>query len=339
MKRRNDEGMALLLALLFVALLSAIIVEFSYEMQVEAALVGNNMDQMEAYNAAKSAVAAGMGLLIADALAAADEKRDYVGLLDLWVDGIPMQPMNEAVMGCTITDECGKLNLNALAGDPEGESQQGARTLLEAALGALFEARGVEADPTDAILDWLDPDDEPRPNGAESDYYAALDVPYACKNGPMDSIEELLLIKDVTPELFFGDAEQDPPQLPLNGLLTVHGDPGGTVNANTAPREVLFAACEARYPGESNRAETALEQREEQPFEKAEQLNDLLRQPPPKEEGASAPPEIFDVTSSRFRVQGDGMTESTSVRIEAFAERPLERTGQIVRIEDWRVIR
>jgi type II secretory pathway component PulK len=56
----------------------------------------------------------------------------------------------------------------------------------------------------DSILDWLDADDEPREYGAESDYYASLDPPYACKNGPLDTVEELLRVKGVTPQLLFG---------------------------------------------------------------------------------------------------------------------------------------
>src|SRR5258705_10865046 len=56
----------------------------------------------------------------------------------------------------------------------------------------------------DAILDWIDPDDDQRDSGAERDYYTALDPPYAPRNGPLGSIEELLLVKGVTPALLFG---------------------------------------------------------------------------------------------------------------------------------------
>lgn len=56
----------------------------------------------------------------------------------------------------------------------------------------------------DAILDFLDEDDEPREFGAESEYYGALVPPYKPKNKPLDSIEELLLVRDVTPQLLFG---------------------------------------------------------------------------------------------------------------------------------------
>src|SRR5262249_20352578 len=57
----------------------------------------------------------------------------------------------------------------------------------------------------DAILDWIDgSSDNPRANGAKSSYYAALTPPYRCKNGPLESIEELLLVRGVTPRLLFG---------------------------------------------------------------------------------------------------------------------------------------
>jgi DNA uptake protein ComE-like DNA-binding protein len=56
----------------------------------------------------------------------------------------------------------------------------------------------------DAILDWIDADGEPRLLGAEQDYYSSLDPPYAPRNGPLGSIEELLLVRDVTPAHLFG---------------------------------------------------------------------------------------------------------------------------------------
>jgi type II secretory pathway component PulK len=56
----------------------------------------------------------------------------------------------------------------------------------------------------DSILDWRDCDDEERLNGAESKYYGGLPRPYAAKNGFFDSPEELMRIKGVTPEIFFG---------------------------------------------------------------------------------------------------------------------------------------
>src|SRR5439155_15347305 len=57
-----------------------------------------------------------------------------------------------------------------------------------------------------SILDWIDPDDKMRLQGAETEYYNTLDPPYEAKNGPIDDLTELLLIRGVTPELYWGIA-------------------------------------------------------------------------------------------------------------------------------------
>ena len=100
-------------------------------------------------------------------------------------------------------DESGKLNLNVLPLLDNYPPGGVARTLLMSLPSMQELDNGVEI--ADAILDWLDEDDEPREYGAESDYYASLAKPYLCKNGPMDSLDELLLVRGVTPQLLFGD--------------------------------------------------------------------------------------------------------------------------------------
>lgn len=94
-----------------------------------------------------------------------------------------------------VTDEAGKLNVNALLQiDPSGK-------ILH---DALMKLPNMTEEIADAIVDWIDPDDEPRTNGAENSYYMGLTPGYRCKNGPLDTIEELLLIRGITPELLFG---------------------------------------------------------------------------------------------------------------------------------------
>ena len=56
-----------------------------------------------------------------------------------------------------------------------------------------------------SIIDWLDEDDELSEQGAENQYYMALETPYRCKNGALDSMDELLLVKGVTRELIDGN--------------------------------------------------------------------------------------------------------------------------------------
>lgn len=101
-----------------------------------------------------------------------------------------------------LTDESTRLNLNVVL-LADNLLPNGGRTLL-------MTLPGMTEDIADAILDWIDEDDEPRDYGAEFDYYASLDPPYAPKNGPLESITEMLLIRDITPELMFGaDANQN----------------------------------------------------------------------------------------------------------------------------------
>jgi hypothetical protein len=88
---------------------------------------------------------------------------------------------------------------------------------------------------TNAILDWLDPDDEVRkPGGAEAKDYESLDPPRTPKNGPLDSPEELLLVKGVDPDLFYGS----PGRPGLRDLVSVF-NPSPTVKLQHATADFL----------------------------------------------------------------------------------------------------
>lgn len=56
----------------------------------------------------------------------------------------------------------------------------------------------------DAILDWIDTDSDIRPLGAELTHYAAQTPAYGPQNGPLESLDQLLLVRDITPELLYG---------------------------------------------------------------------------------------------------------------------------------------
>ena len=346
MRRRGDEGVALLLVLLFIVLLTVIVVEFMYESRVEASLTANHMGSLEARVAARSAVAAGMSLLVLDQQETLQEQMDaYDSLMDLWAEGVPYQELNNGFMQCTVSDEYGKLNLNALVGMSEPQVPEAGNAApeqvsdmtisvneqLAEVLRLLFLARGAVEDPVDAILDWMDSDNQPRPNGAESDYYGSLEVPYGCKNGPFDSVEELLLVRGITPELYFGDPNLG--QLPLTELLTVHGHRTGRVNLNTAPIEVLTAIGEMM--GQSALGEIIAQERETAPFRSRQEL-EARGIVMPNQEGSNIR-RPFVVRSNTFRIRGDGLAGESMARIEAYVVRsgtPGLDGG--FRILDWR---
>lgn len=95
-----------------------------------------------------------------------------------------------------LEDESARLNVNALTEIDKLPSMD-ARDLL-------MGLPGMTEDVADAILDWIDEDEDAREYGCESEYYQGLDPPYCAKNGPLDTLEELMLVRGVTPELLYG---------------------------------------------------------------------------------------------------------------------------------------
>ncbi|MSR52524.1 MAG: hypothetical protein EXS09_04455 [Gemmataceae bacterium] len=92
-------------------------------------------------------------------------------------------------------DEAARLNLNALfALDSSGKVLH----------DALMKLPSMTDEVAWSIVDWVDPNDEPSAGGAENEYYTARSPSYLCKNAPLDTVEELLLVKGVTPSLLFG---------------------------------------------------------------------------------------------------------------------------------------
>ena len=90
---------------------------------------------------------------------------------------------------------------------------------------------GMSQSIADAILDWVDRDTTPRQFGAEASYYAGLGVPYGPRNAEPTSLEELLLVRDVTRDMLFGADENfnyqiDPGEQasPSSGTLSAAGD-------------------------------------------------------------------------------------------------------------------
>ena len=130
------------------------------------------------------------------------EKREWV------TDGRPyVLTFDHGTCEVRVMGEAGKVNINLV-------SEPVLRKIINQ-----FGLEGEERDVVvDSILDWRTPGELHRLNGAKSDYYQSLKEPYDCKNGSLDSIEELLLVRGVTPELFYGMKK------------TGKGDEGGRVD-------------------------------------------------------------------------------------------------------------
>jgi type II secretory pathway component PulK len=121
-----------------------------------------------------------------------------------------------------VTDEAGKLHLGHAS----------ARDL---------ERLGLSPAQIDAWFDWIDPDPDPWPEGAEDDHYLARPTAHHARNGAPETMDELRLVRGLTDTDVRGrwlDAGKTPGRLPgLTDHLTLRGD--GRLNLNTASRTVL----------------------------------------------------------------------------------------------------
>ena len=153
-------------------------------------------------------------------------------------------------------DESGKISLNRA--DPQLLRRVVRRLLLggNATEGAsVGETREIDT-VVDSILDWRDPDDLRHDAGVEGDYYESLPRPYPIKDGAFDSVDELLLVKGVTPDLFYGTSGG----VGLTSLFSVFNR-SGWINVLRAPAPVLRVLFDLDEEG----AEELIAEREESP--------------------------------------------------------------------------
>ena len=146
---------------------------------------------------------------------------------------------------------------NPSARDPRGPTPPMPPALrAEQQFRTLLKALELDETPVQAILDWIDPDNETRyPNGAEDDYYSRQTPAYRTANRPLASVRELLLVRGV-------DAVFVERLAPFVVCL-----PAATpINVNTAPLEVVMSLD----PGiSSGMARLLVQARETQPFANA----------------------------------------------------------------------
>ena len=184
-----------------ITILSVIALEFCFAMRTEVNITKNFKEEVQLYAIAEGGVHRAIAELIFKQDPRIRQMRKGVTGEEIppekkeWVaDGRPYTlSFDQGVDELRIMGEAGKVNINAV-------SEKTLRNIIKQA-GLEQEERDVVVD---SILDWRDPDDFKRLNGAENDYYQSLKEPYNCKNGNLDSIEELLLVRGITPTLFYG---------------------------------------------------------------------------------------------------------------------------------------
>jgi general secretion pathway protein K len=189
--RGAERGAALVLALLIVALLMTLVLEFDRSVRLEHRAAGNYRDATAAFYLAKAGLAEGRALLLEDQLAGGTSD----SLEEAWA--LPGEtPLGPGLMRVSVVDEERFFPVNSLV----------IRNVVRVERVAQFERllRSLQIDDrlADAVIDWIDENDDALSGGAESSYYNSLPTPHRAHNGPMDSLEELRLVKGVTDEIY-----------------------------------------------------------------------------------------------------------------------------------------
>jgi general secretion pathway protein K len=229
MRKADERGVALLLALLVLTLLVALILEFDAEARREYREAAGFRDNFKAGMLMRAAVQATRAVLQQDFFRDKQTGELYDGPTDLWAMPIKDYAIGDGFLSAQIEDERGKLNLNELAAASGDVLQQKAKILR---VKRLFELLQISPDLVDALVDWVDQDDIPQPAGAESLYYQSQKPPYRTANIPLPSLGDLRLVKGFTPEIVDR----------LSRYVTAYPSEGGAlVNLNTADPLVIQA--------------------------------------------------------------------------------------------------
>ena len=300
--RGDERGFALLAVMLVLALLGVVLAEFAYSMRLEASMVRAHKESLIAGHLAEAGVHQAIREILSQASISALDEDGQIAFYQLLpgqttLTRIPNLQRSRVPLGAgefsyRISDEESRVHLNLAASDRFER--------LLTALGVPKEARDVIQD---SLQDWKDTNDEHRANGAESDHYLKLPVPYRARNAYLQDQAELLQLRGMTPELYWGA----PDRPGLAELVTVFGR--NLVNLNTAAPAVLSAM------GLSDAEVTDV-------------VQTRVRAPYPSVPGRFTAVRGFAVTSQTFRIEAEGIVAGEpKARVVAIVQRRTPRTA------------
>ncbi len=244
--------MALLLVISLVSVLAMVTLQFNREMRQAYIVSAGLKSSIKLGEMARSGITIGEQALLLDL-----DENVFDSLYDSWAllaDEDFSTLFEEGNIEITVADETGKYQVNAMviqkkegrkptdsaANAKQIQREKDVRNILWRLLRdePFFVEDGDAREIIDSLIDWIDSGDGDGEEefGAEDNYYQSLTPPYSCKNGPVESIEELLQVKGITRELLYG-TEEKPALAPL---LTFLGD-DGKININSADVLLLQA--------------------------------------------------------------------------------------------------
>jgi len=261
----RQGGFVLVIVLCTIMLLEVLLLGFNFRCRNDLRAVDHLRRSLDALNCAR----AGLNIAIAAIRDNPDIHTDK-GTLSL-LSGENSVTVGPGECLITVSEESGKLNVDLLK-DKTGKLDRSRIDQLLRLIDLLNREQTGQSDIgyglVPSIIDWTDDDDEvtclpfvTRENlGAESDYYGTLEPAYRCKNKPLEAIEEMLLIKDVTTDIFQR----------MRNYVTVYGD--GKIRINSAPKVVVETLAEKM---DTAVAQMIVERRKIKPFESVAELRDV----------------------------------------------------------------
>jgi type II secretory pathway component PulK len=198
--RNLRSGTVLIVTIWVVLVLAGLALVFARSVRVSTTVAANHVASLQA----ESIAAGALEYVLAKLSASTQEKETssqttnpyeamQVGQGYFWVLRPNLESDREFDYG--LTDEAGKINLNSA-------SQE-----------MLQRLPGMTAELAASIIDWRDSDSEVTTGGAEDEYYLLQSNAYHCKNAPLETVEEILLIKGASEEMLYGEDTN------LNGFL------------------------------------------------------------------------------------------------------------------------
>ena len=194
------KGTVLIVTIWVVLVLAGLALVFARSMRVAAAVSANHVAALQA-----ECIAAGALQYITALLSTTEEEQGTIAGMEesfeameigegyCWILCSDLEDDQEFKYG--LTDEAGKINLNSA-------SQEMLQRLPD-----------MTAELAASIIDWRDENTDVTPGGAESEYYLLDSEAYQCKDAPLETVDEILLIKDASEELLYGEDTN------LNGIL------------------------------------------------------------------------------------------------------------------------
>jgi general secretion pathway protein K len=208
MKNKNEQGMALAVVLMVMALLTAMVVEFAYGVNVKTNMLNNW------YSLQRLSLAADSGASVAARIIDYMDKNDNDIYVALPAQQVFDQPLSVSLF---IKDEYSRFNLNTLVQQNGYLNEKYYNALIR-----MLKHIELEPDVADRIVDWIDPDEFARVADSEGEN----------ANKPLSSIEEVLQIPGIDNKTY----------AKLKPYITVYGN--GKININLADEPVLMAISE-----------------------------------------------------------------------------------------------